>query len=241
MSKARQPYVTLKQFIDQLQQSPSKVTHLRVKNYWRVMFTATSQEHKDVNDTSDWNALNLGIAEHIIPLNDLLDHLKSFLGAHSEAAVTLNNQLIDELVLHPTTKANVLFKDTLLNKPPISISLDEFVTGLNAIKVDRPDLVLALAVEKFQDDPIIVFRVGTTWLTKDALYKRYPKLWNQQFHSRFTEFTCRGHCVMDCKVSETKMQDDFGEVTLNQSIGGVAEKPDDLIERLLKEAKMTSK
>jgi hypothetical protein len=223
MSQSRQPYVTLKQFIEQLQKSPSPSTHLRIMNYWRVTFAGNSQSIDDVDESANWNAVNLESGEALIPVKDLVDHLTKFVHSHPDAAVTVRRNLVDHFVWMPMTKSG-LFKDTLLNKPPAPISVDDFVAGLNALKVDGSDLALNLMTEKFPGKPVTLYCVDSTWLTKDDLHAAYPKLSNYSYPSLFNTLTSGHNTVLYCKIGAAKMKESFGRAE------------EDLIERLLKES-----
>lgn len=232
MSTSRQPYVTLKQFIVQLVQSPSQVTPLQIHNYWRVTFSDNYQQHNDVSQTDDWNALNLGISESLYPLKDLINLLNELAETHPDAAVTLNGKLVSEFVWYPVTK-NVLFKDTLLNKPRTltRITIQEFVTGLNALKIDQSAWVLSVAMEKMPGKDMLIYRVGSKWMTKDDLFEAYPKLvtHTHSYQSLFTSVGSGSYCILECRIPEAKMRESFSDES------------DNLIDRLLKEATVASK
>jgi hypothetical protein len=237
MSRNRQPYVTLKQFVEQiheLQQRPTETIKLAIDKYCQVTFpTPIIQNVEVVSSKDDWNAINFNSNKttSMVSIKSLLETVTPLAQNHPDAAVTINNELFDQWCWQPTTKPG-LFEQTTLNTNYYQLTIEEFVTGLTQLKITNKKMVLDLAMEKFPGLSLILYRVGNIWMTPETSDTLYPQLatstWTSKSFLNMFNSTSQG-CVniRECRLSEAEMLDKFGA------------KPKDLIDQLLEEAKIT--
>jgi hypothetical protein len=230
MSQSRQPYIKLKQFLEQLAPRRHENINLEVQDYCLVTFPDGVDYTIDfVPQMSNWNVINLTRYTEPKPALFLYNHLQPLAEWHPDAAVTIDRYLFTGFHFVPAT-TYVRLNETTLNLTPVSspLSPQEFATKLNELNVTNIDIVLDLAVAKFPDLSITFFRVGDRWMTQEDLHRTYPKIANYQYSALFAINKTKGNIsVCECQIPPAKMQQHFGLTTKN------------LIEQLLEESNST--
>jgi hypothetical protein len=236
MSQSRQPYVTLKQFVQMLKGYPSEtlIAYSKMEYYQIKFVSAKKQESFQSSVDGDWNVLSL-IPNDQLTLNELIPKLEPLAKARPEAAVTISGDLFTRFAW--TAEVNsVLCWQTTMNPHNNKLTVEEFLTWMNEQHLIQANDIFGAAESKL--DPVTQFcfyHVGETWLTASQLTERYPKLtehgtWTKLFTWDYQACDINGerhrHLGI-CRIPESKMQQHFGAKTKN------------LIDQLLEESNST--
>jgi hypothetical protein len=219
-----QPYVTLKQFVEQLKEYPpqARITCGDIR-YYKVTFPHPRDQHfTRATVEEDWNYIDLNYGERrITPLAnttmaEAITRLEPLAQTHPNAAVDFNGYLFDHFDVAYRTN-NVECWKTTLNSLEEKLTLDAFLKLLNDGNIISSRDIFDLATTRLDPKVSFIFhRVGETWLTDRQLTEQqYPKLsqqprWTRLFRveSQLGEGVSRHLCY--CLIPESQMQQHFG-------------------------------
>lgn len=218
MSQRRQPYVTLKQFIEKLRSYPLEISiKYSTMEYYRVDFpTAKSQDFIRVEIDNDWNFLHLGSGDEIT-VAELIAKLEPLVEVHPDAAVSIDGHLFSGFTVIAKTPANrVLCWETTMNPHTETMTVDEFLQWINDQHIFQTSDIFGAAESKLEPKArFYLYQVGETWLSERQLHDLYPKLtdhgtWTKLFKLESRNCSAGVRQLFVCLIPEGTMQQHFG-------------------------------